>query len=135
METQVIKKVQSSVEPNPTEELQGKILVNFNIEEKSKIDSIEDNEEEISYYEYDQITRPLGDTEDRIEKYTNYAKIQLMQEYLDETDYISNKYQEEVTILGNLTQEEFISTYQDILDTRSTYRNSIDSLKSELGIE
>jgi hypothetical protein len=125
MEIQEIKIVQSSVEPSVTEELQGKILVNFNIEEKTRIDN---NEEEITYYEYYQISRPLGDTEDRIEKYTNYAKIQIMQEYLEKTDYISNKYQDEVILLGNLTQEEFIEKYQEVLNTRSTYRGNINKI-------
>ena len=79
METQEIKTVQSSIEPNPTEELQGKLLVNFNIEEKTKVN---DSEEEVTYYEYNQIKRPLGESYEDIQ-----SSIALALEQIERGDF------------------------------------------------
>jgi len=128
---QNIKTVRSADEPSPIELLQGKALVNFNVEQKTS----NDGDEVLTYYTYKQIERPRDDIQTRIDQYVKMAKIQLMQEYLDSTDYISSKYQEEVVLLGNLTETEFINKYQEVLNTRSTYRNSISTLRAELGIE
>jgi len=121
MEIQEIKIVQSSESPNFTEELQGKILVNFNVEEKYRIEDSNESTETI-YYEYRQITRPKGDTDERIEKYVNFAKIQLMQEYIDNTGWIWEKYKRNVEVLQNITKEEFLEKYQEVIDKQEECR-------------
>lgn len=46
----------------------------------------------------------------------------ISQKYLDETDYINNKYREEVELFELITKEEFLSKYDDVYTKRAECR-------------
>lgn len=52
--------------------------------------------------------------------------------YLKSTDWITAKYNDEVTILGSISKADFIAKYQDVYNARQNARNEINRLEEEL---
>lgn len=52
---------------------------------------------------------------------TSKAKAEALQ-YLADTDYITNKYNDEVTVLGTTSKTEFVAKYKEVYDKRAEAR-------------
>lgn len=110
-----IKIVKSDVSPNSTQNLQNKTLVNFDVEEINEVIELDGEETTKTIYQYNQISLPQNATEDKIAKAILKAQQQLAQEYLDNTGWVWEKYNRNVIVLKNMTNEEFLEKYNDII--------------------
>ena len=88
-------KVEGSVYPQEREYLKGKILVNFDVEEKTKID---ENGNTVTYFEYEQLRLNPPMDEEAIAKEVAKYQLELKREtalkYLVDTDWIVVKISE-----------------------------------------
>lgn len=60
------------------------------------------------------------------------SEIKLLQKYLSDTDYITNKFNELVLMTNEMTNYEFTNKYGDILEKRVSSRKRINELEDLL---
>ena len=114
--------VTSNEEPSATQYLQGKLLINIDIEETTSTDN---DGNETTLYTFTQIvTDKSSDYDEEIATY----RAEIGQEYLDSTDWINSKYIEYVTINATLTGAEFAEKYADVYTAREEARAYINAL-------
>lgn len=83
----------------------------------------------ISIEEVIELTKP---SEAELLKQSLTAQIQEAKAYLSETSWIWEKYNRNVTVLGDLTNEEFKLKYADIITKQEEARVLINTLELEL---
>ena len=79
----------------------------------------------VEYYQY--FTTETN--QEILTKKANQMLIQLHTNYLNETGWIWQKYQRNVVILKDMTEEEFVTKYQEIIDNQEFTRNEIIRLE------
>lgn len=57
------------------------------------------------------------------------AELEFAVQYLEETDYINNKYNDEVILMGSMTKTEFKAKYDGVCAKRSAARIKIAELR------
>ena len=79
----------------------------------------------VEYYQY--FTTETN--QEILTKKANQILIQLHNNYLNETGWIWQKYQRNVVILKDMTEEEFVTKYQEIIDNQEFARSEIGRLE------
>ena len=115
-----IEKVYGNEIPQKFEYLRGGVFINALPEKVESEDS-----DLYSYYQ----TFTMETNEEILTKKANQMLIQLHTEYLNETGWIWQKYQRNVVVLKDMTEEEFIAKYQEIIDKQEFARNEISRLE------
>lgn len=87
---------------------------------------------EVYAYDSEQLAMGYGKdmtpmTDEEVELHTNPPKTpeQLVaeaQSYLESTDWITNKYNDVVTVLGTMSKVDFVAKYREIYDNRTAAR-------------
>lgn len=88
------------------------------------------NEDETSYiqYEYDKVVIKNANLYADI---VAIAELEFAVQYLEETDYVATKYNDEVLLLESMTKEEFKTKYDDVCARRSEARQKIRTIKEQ----
>ena len=81
----------------------------------------------VEYYQY--FTTETN--QEILTKKANQMLIQLHTEYLNETGWIWQKYQRNVVVLKDMTEEEFVTKYREIIDKQEFARSEIGRLRDE----
>ena len=79
----------------------------------------------VEYYQY--FTTETN--QEILTKKANQMLIQLHTNYLNETGWIWQKYQRNVVVLKDMTEEEFVTKYQEIIDSQEFARSEIGRLE------
>lgn len=79
----------------------------------------------VEYYQY--FTTETN--QEILTKKASQILIQLHTEYLNETGWIWQKYQRNVVVIKDMTEEEFVAKYQEIIDKQEFARNEIGRLE------
>lgn len=82
----------------------------------------------VEYYQY--FTTETN--QEILTKKANQMLIQLHTNYLNETGWIWQKYQRNVIVLKDMTEEEFVTKYQEIIDSQEFARSEIGRLEQLL---
>ena len=82
----------------------------------------------VEYYQYFTIET----NQEILTKKANQMLIQLHTEYLNETGWIWQKYQRNVVVLKDMTEEEFVTKYQEIIENQEFARSEIGRLEQLL---
>ena len=82
----------------------------------------------VEYYQY--FTTETN--QEILTKKANQMLIQLHTNYLNETGWIWQKYQRNVVVLKDMTDEEFVTKYQEIIDNQEFARSEIGRLEQLL---
>lgn len=115
-----IEKVYGNEIPPKFEYLRGGVFINALPE---KIES-----EGSDLYSYHQAFTTETNQE-ILTKKANQMLIQLHTKYLNETGWIWQKYQRNVVVLKYMTEEEFVTKYQEIIDNQEFARSEIGRLE------
>ena len=84
----------------------------------------------VEYYQYFTVET----NQEILTKKANQMLIQLHTNYLNETGWIWQKYQRNVVVIKDMTEEEFITKYQEIIDNQEFARSEIGRLEQKIYI-
>ena len=122
----VIKNVIGDNSPELFEKLQGGTLINVQVEEVVTKDYV-------VKYSYKQMFT-AETNEEKLEKIKTQMLVEIYKEYLIETGWIWEKYNRNVLVLKDMTNEEFNLKYADIINKQEEYRTLINELEVQLEV-
>ena len=121
-----IKNVIGDNYPELFEKLQGGTLINVQVEEVVTKDYV-------VKYSYKQMFT-TETNEEKLEKIKTQMLVEIYKEYLIETGWIWEKYNRNVLVLKDMTNEEFNLKYSDIISKQEKYRTLINELEVQLEV-
>jgi len=116
--------IQSQEIPEVEVELGSKILVRYAVKEETVTDEVSGDEGKVYTYEeleFDKsVTKEVRDA--RASKAETTLRKNEAQEYMTSTGWVWEKYKRNVEVLQNITKEEFLEKYKEVISKQEECR-------------